>query len=279
MGHHWVPQKYLDGFATEADAKCIWQFDKRKGSFSPWPLAIKQVAQQKAFNDPATEADLNRIVEVPVLRILDSLRSGNPLVPEYRKPLSIYMATMLRRVPSKRSLAKSLFPHSRDRVVDEVIAGFREFAEANGGDETALQRAMNSAELARQKVADSDVTDIICDPWPTCEEVNAICSMSWQIIECSHGQAFITSDNPFFYFECYGLGTAKAEFTFPISSSLAIFGSPTRHESDRAISSFHVEEANRRIACAAERFIYCSSAFPWVKVLSEMRVESLSRIG
>ena len=57
MGHHYVPQEYLRGFAAPEQAGTIWMYDKQTDAFKRLP--IKAVAQEADFYDQDTEAELN----------------------------------------------------------------------------------------------------------------------------------------------------------------------------------------------------------------------------
>jgi hypothetical protein len=61
-------------------------------------------------------------------------------------------------------------------------------------------------------------------PWPGREMTELIYYMAWRFCTTRGPSFFITSDNPAFIFECYGLRNDEAELVFPISSDLALHG-------------------------------------------------------
>ena len=111
MGHHYVPQKYLRGFTDSSCPDALWQFDKKTLSYSVQPVSIAKIAQQRSFYDADTERLLNELVERPGNRVLDKLRSGDlSLEDEERAHLSVYIATMLKRVPHHRAKGEAMAP-------------------------------------------------------------------------------------------------------------------------------------------------------------------------
>ena len=71
----------------------------------------------------------------------------------------------------------------------------------------------------------SSIVNQIKDPRPSIEMVKAIVSMRWRVVRAKEPEFFITSDNPAFYHEAYGLGTEHSELRFPLSPGLALHGS------------------------------------------------------
>lgn len=281
MGHHWVPQKYLQGFGADGGTQSIWQFDKRSNQFSTTSLPISRVAQQRAYNDPNVEQQLANQIEAPVNPILDELRAGHPLIQSHRAPLAVYMATMLHRVPNKRKIAESLYPKALSNIVNNLTEHLQFVGNALGIDSSIIQRRIGEAETARTQLEGKPpqpAIDQINSPWPTQELVWLIYSMQWCVIEAAGSSTFITSDNPFFYFQCYGFAQRDSEFTFPISPYLAIFGSWRRQKFSRAYSNEYIKEANLRLASAATQFIYCHTNHDWVADIAHTTPEELSRI-
>src|SRR5208337_5037438 len=62
-------------------------------------------------------------------------------------------------------------------------------------------------------------------PNTTPQVIEAIRNMTWCFLMFSGPPAFLTSDNPVFFFESIGLGNPISELTFPISSSIALWAS------------------------------------------------------
>src|SRR5687767_3161923 len=108
MGHHYVPQKYLRGFAETRNLDAIWMYDKRLRQFTN--PGIKSVAQESGFYNNDVEQQLNELVEKPANTVLDKLRNQDRITETDRIHLGVYIATMLKRVPKRRTEAYSMIP-------------------------------------------------------------------------------------------------------------------------------------------------------------------------
>jgi len=283
MGHHYIPRKYLEAFATAECPTCVWQFDTKHLVFSNNPASIKKVAQQRAFYDPETERQLNELVERPANVIIDRLRGGGRLKPDDRRALAIYMATMMYRVPRKRHRAYDAIPEA----LADTIARFKEIVSAahenNAIDDGVAERRMLEADAIHARFlaeVPEEVVEQIQQPWPTAGLVQHISGMNWYLHGSTGPSYFVTSDNPMFTFDCYGVANPESEFTFPLAPDLALFG--TRHAVKRKkvldTSQALVKEANRRIISAAYRFVYTHVAADWIPVVASKQPPFLSRV-
>ena len=123
-----------------------------------------------------------------------------------------------------------------------------------------------STETAAMRLAETDaveakfasripdnVREQMRSPWPTESVIDLVYRMHWRFVCADGDEYFLITDNPAFFFECYGLGTENSELTFPVSSSLAIFGSWTPVINGNRVSrrTQFVKEANRRLISAA----------------------------
>jgi hypothetical protein len=100
MGKHYVPQKYLAGFATANNPSQVWMYDKQERKWAR--AAISRVAQERDYFDPETESQLAISVEAPVHKMLAKLRRLEAISAEEREALALYAAVMLMRVPRRR---------------------------------------------------------------------------------------------------------------------------------------------------------------------------------
>jgi hypothetical protein len=118
MGHHYVPQEYLRGFRNKPDEDTIWMYDKQIKNFNS--LRIKSVAQSAGFYTPVEERQLNELVESPANPVLRKMREGAQPIGEERLLTSVYIATMLFRVPAQRTESAKLLPKALEEVCQEV---------------------------------------------------------------------------------------------------------------------------------------------------------------
>jgi len=284
MGNHYVPQKYLRGFTDPSCPEALWQFDKKTLLYSEHPASIARIAQQRSFYDSETEQSLHELVERPGNGVLDKLRSGDlSLKDEERRHLSVYIATMLKRVPHHRAKAEV----TASDVLRKVTSEFREQIRAYE------HAGRLSAETAGKRLAETDaveakyalempdnVREQIRSPWPTQAMIDLVYGMSWRFVFADGDQYFLVTDNPAFFFECYGLGGENSELTFPVSCILAIFGSWTPVVNGNRIGrgTQFVKEANRRLISAAFRFIYPRGKVDWIRKVAMKDQPHLSRI-
>lgn len=284
MGHHYVPQEYLRGFTHPSCPKALWQFDKETQRFSAEPASIAKIAQQRSFYDDDTERMLNQLVEIPGNRVLHKLVSGDhDLTHEERLDLSVYIATMLTRVPHRRAKATEMAPQVLANVTSDLRDQTRVYADAgNISPETAAKRlaAIDAAEAKYSADMPANVRDQIRSPWPPGRMIHFVYRMRWRLVPAIGRQYFVTTDNPAFFFECCGLGTERSELTFPVSAKLAIFGSWTpltrNNRIDRPVEL--VKEANRRLISQAARFVYYRSKADWIATVAAKDKPRLSRI-
>jgi hypothetical protein len=284
VGNHYVPQKYLRGFTDPSCRDALWQFDKKTLLYSGQPLLIAKIAQQRSFYDADTERALHELVERPGNRVLDKLRSGDlSLEAEERAYLSVYIATMIRRIPHHRAKGEAIAPDVLRKVTSELREQIRAYARAGGlSAETAGKRLAetDAVEAKFELEMPDNVREQIRSPWPTVGMIDLVYGMSWHFVLADADQYFLVTDNPAFFFECYGLGTENSELTFPVSYSLAIFGSwrPVANGNRISRGTQLVKEANRRLISAAFRFIYSRSRVDWIRKVAMKGQPHLNRI-
>lgn len=280
MGHHYVPQKYLRGFAEIGNDEAIWMYDKKLRKFTN--PGIKSVAQEAGFYSEEVEQQLNELIEKPANRVLDKLRSKKNIDEIERIHLSTYIATMIKRVPKRRAKALSMAPDVIEKTIDEVRKQVQEWASTTQNKNLAERRLNEIKEIEeslRNKIPESIINQIRL-PWATQQMIDLIGAMTWHIVS-SKEDYFITSDNPAYFFEAYGTGTQKSELTFPISRDLALFtsrqGAPNSMVYLEARPKL-VREANKRLASGAERFVFSHRQEDWIAKISDNPKPYLSRV-
>src|SRR4051812_12008884 len=113
MGHHYLPQRLLRGFAHET--KFIWMLDKRGGQ-APRSLPISRVANEPGMYTDDLEGRLNNEIEQPFNAVLDHLGQQLVLRPHDIEPLCRYVVALHRRVPLGRERSRRAFPDVSERV-------------------------------------------------------------------------------------------------------------------------------------------------------------------
>lgn len=283
MGHHYAPQKYLEGFRDlkRHDRPMIWQFDKTTGKSSH--ASIKNVANEKGFYSDKDEALLAETIERPANVVLGKLRARADISSTERRALVYYIATMLTRVPRARDIRESIAPQAVKESCEEFRRLIREEGRAGMLTTDQVRAHLRDADEFEKRCAVSPpafVTDQIKNPWPTPRIVELVGNMAWRLVATKGPTLFVTSDDSGSFFHGMGLENPKSELIFPISSEVALHASWQEKpwKGVRSVKQIVVREFNRRIAVGASRFVYSSEPAPWLSKVIQNKVEQLSRI-
>jgi hypothetical protein len=275
MGRHYVPQAYLRNFQVPDQPGFVWLYDKQGGE--PHTASISKVAQSRDYYSPKTEEERARLVEAPANNAMGRLSRNEQLTTTERWNLAYYICTTLKRVPRRRRKAQEMYPEVLAATMAEVRTEFREMAQQVQTLDPAWEEhrltELDAIEYRFSSEPPQGVVDQMRDPWPTKEMVDAVYRMAWRVLESSGPQDFITSDNPVFMFDGWGLTQERSEISFPLSATRALHGcwqgSPCSLVYMRS-SQWLVRETNRRMASETERFAFCHKEEPWlVQVLSK----------
>lgn len=281
MGHHYIPQAYLRGFTEPGSDRFIWMYDKVTGRFSR--PTVRKLAQQKNFYSQEVESELNRIIETPAHRVLNMLRQGETIGDQDRAQLAIYIGTMMWRVPHIRAERLKRWPQAIKDVHAQTREQLEEMRHNLDVDQAAVARRLQEIETADKRCEEEvpqEVLDSFRLPWPSEKMVSVIYSMNWRFGTSDGPSYYLTSDNPAFFFESYGLGRPESKLSFPISSDLALFGTwqtsslPLMFKAPQNM----VKEVNRRVASIATRFLFYKERQEWVATLARKQTPYLSRI-
>jgi hypothetical protein len=282
MGSHYVPQKYLAGFEAPEKPGHIWMYDKKtRKTACP---AIDKVAQERRYYTPEQEIQLAKEIEAPAHRVLDKLRRLERVTLEDRAAMGLYIATMFTRIPKRRRQAFELYPEIRENTLAEVESTLDAWAKS-APDESSIADRFAELDTIRAKLREGPpetIEEQIKEPWASDEIIARSQRMTWRLIVAPPDHIFISSDNPAYFFDSYGIGRPESEVTFPLSSDLALVanwqGPPGATLLVPKPPRSFVKEINRRIASGAERFIFSSKPKPWIATLAHRSNPSLSRI-
>jgi hypothetical protein len=281
MGKHWVPRKYLAGFASSSEATHIWMYDKKNGSWHH--PAISKAVQDPDYFDPETESELATSVEAPAHRVLEKVRKRESISEDEREALAVYIGVMVMRVPRARRRASELVEPSLREVLEKIREQMRSEV-SSPEDESLFEDRLKTLERIGRTYADDPPPEVVAkirSPWPSDEMLGAVRDMAWRFVSTEGPSYFLTSDNPAYFFEGLGLGTPRAELTFPLSSELALLGSwQGQKRSTTSLVAKHalVKEVNRRVASGAERFVFYRGRERWVETITQRSNPYLSRI-
>lgn len=263
MGHHYLPQFYLHGFA---ERRRIWVHDHFNGR--TFPSQPKAVANEKGMYTEDLEQHLANEVEGPAQSALEAVRALRAVGLTERIALAKYIVCLWKRTPEGRTRALSHIPHVADSLRKEYDA-----AVASIGETSLELRAL--AEMNRGRI--DDVLNCYVEAPPpglwqsnlevdtSPEAVDSLLSMTWRFL---HTQSFeyLTCDNPVFFFPHEGIGSEYSELTLPLSSTVALWANRQPLRGPVFINALGgaVREINRRTAANATRFVFSRSNEPWI---------------
>lgn len=281
MGQHYVPRHYLRGFEVPDQPGMIWTYDKTAKTSRCLP--IKSVAQESGYYEEADETALANQIEGPALHSLVALRRQERVDDDGRIRLAIYVASLMTRVPRRRAKGLELLPEALQSTVSKYREILNQWADSPKVDTSLVAQWLTEIEMIERKFAvdpPPEVMNQIRSPWPSLRYVRVIDAMTWRIIG-SDSVNFVTSDNPAYFFEAYGIGTPEAEVCCPLAPDVALHMS--RQGEPRGLRfvrgrKYLVKEINRRVATGAERFVFGAEAAPWLKGVCDKAKPYLSRI-
>jgi hypothetical protein len=282
MGHHYVPQEYLRGFADPHSPGAIWMYDKLSRRFLH--ASIKSIVQEAGYYSKEAEKQLSELVEGPAHYALKKLRRGDSIGDTERTQMALYLGTMLMRVPRRRKKAFDMLPGVLEDTINKVSAQVVQWAHSEGADFQLVSRRFAELERARESLRREpplEVVEQIRAPWASERILALVSAMTWRIVSTGGVAFFITSDNPAYFFEAYGLGNPESELTFPLASDMALLaswqGAPRETIFLNAKPAL-VKEVNRRVASGAERFVFYHAREEWVAKIADKQRPYLSRI-
>ena len=282
MGHHYVQQSYLRCFRTPEDPDKIWMYDKSLKKFKLLP--IKSVAQSSGFYSEKDERALSEKIEGPAQNPLEQLRNGRQLEVQDRQVVAVYLESMIKRVPHTRKKMLEIAP----RVKNELLARIRDnpeslksFASQYNLTQQELLHTIKHWEQKFDSKPLSIQSNMIRRQWISPVVNYYIFSMTWRVLTADDSNRFLTSDNPVFFDKGYGLKNLNGEFSFPLSSDVALHGSWQGPQEGLIFVQGRprlVKEINRRVVFGAERFVFYHQNPRWVSVVAEKKKPRLNRI-
>src|SRR3972149_429372 len=258
MGDHYVPQYYLKGF-SERSGKSIWVYDKQEKR--KYSSQVKSVANETRFYSPAIEQYLANFVEGPANAVIEKIRTRCEVTDHDKEILAEYIAAFVKRVPEGKEHVRELAPSFAEKMSQEidqqliVVASVQpEKANLINRRKTEIQEILNRYSKEPQK----EVWLENIPPHRSPRVVAAIRGMIWRFLTFDAQPAFLTCDNPVFYFTSIGIGNPKSEITFPISSHVVLWATWRTDISMGYLTATKqaVKEINRRTANNATRYVF-----------------------
>jgi hypothetical protein len=266
MGDHYVPKYYLKGFSKD-EGKTIWVYDKQESR--KFSTQVKNVATETRFYTPRIEEYLANDIERQANKVLRKIRGRNKITVDDKKILSEYMVVMMKRVPQSQERIKNHMPSSVKKITQEYDDMFRMAASMQPEKAALLEKNRGKIQKYIEKYSKEQIKEIWLGNIPaemSPHIVKAISSLTWIFLTFDKHPAFLTSDNPIFYFTKIGIGNPKSEIIFPISSHVALWAnwrtdlSEGYYPADIKI----IKEFCRRTVSIATRYIFHSDDEAWI---------------
>jgi hypothetical protein len=279
MGDHYLRQYYLKGFVESLDSEFLYRYQKGRDGFLR--TSIKNVAHETKFYSKELESYLANEIEGPANSVLKKIREFQTIGALDKRLLGRYIVTMIKRVPQNKKEARVWLGNIIEPTLDELASTVRKIAEIEPDKKDIAQRRLAEIEqIRRQKKIKPDEIWYQTIPPETTPDVNwAVESMTWQFF-CTRDEAFITGDNPVFFFREIGLGNDSSELVFPISTRVVLMGSwiPGSKAGFHRATERHSREFNRRMASSTTRYAFFSQGTQWVSNLLSRKRSNLARL-
>jgi len=226
---------------------------------------------------------LTNEIEGPANEVLDKVRGRHLINDEDNNTFADYMAVMWKRVPRAKEDLRKMAPRLAAGIGEKLNADLENLI-ANRPEKTELiEKRKKEIDDILDRYSVDPPKDIWLENLPperTPRIVEAIKAMTWTFWVFDQYPAFLTCDNPFFYFTWLGVGKKDSEFSFPISSHILLWAT-WRADLPRDFikaSSQIVKEMNRRTVHNASRFIFHSRDENWIVPFIKQKSWKLNRI-
>ncbi len=280
MGDHYLPQYYLRGFVESEDSEVIFRYEKGQGDYLR--TGIKNVAHESKFYSDEVESYLANEIENRANPVLKKIRELRSVDAEEKRLLARYIVAMMKRVPHSKQEARRMLNDMIDPALDELASTFRQIAENEPDLKSAAEMRLLEIQQIREqkKIKPEVIWHRTIAPETTPQVSWAVEAMTWQFF-FTKSDAFITSDNPVFFFKEIGIGNDSSELVFPVSTKVVLLGSWMTNSK----AGFHrakeqqVREFNKRIASSLTRYAFYCQGIQWVSKLINRKKFTLARVA
>lgn len=282
--HHFVPAFYLKGFAESVDDRLVWVYSKDSNKiFCNKPENIALEKHYHTFERPDGTKDTNSIEdylchvwEGPTAKIIESIKAGNLPAGDDRRFFASFLGLSFTRSPNHRANVERIITHLT-KTVGQISAEnpehfaqtLRKFEHDTGEKltddpvdlrsfilEGEYNSSMRPERYLKMFVGHGIRIGLVIE------------KMHWIFVRSTDRFRFLTSDNPFFFYDPSvnnqsfykgsGLLKEKVEVSFPISQDLTLVAVWSEKMTEGYLQANHelVKVINRRSVLAADRFIY-----------------------
>ena len=281
MGDHYIPQYYLSGFAS-SENDMVWVYEK--GGSLKFQSQVKNIAHETNYYSPEVERYLANEIEDPANSVIKKIRDRKQLTQSEKEILAIYMVVMLKRVPQSKIRMKKTAPVIIQSLQQKWDKEISKLILENPSRTELLEKRRVEIKANFEKYSKNIPKDFwleLIPPERTPNIVKVIPEMTWLFLTCEKFPAFLTCDNPVFYFQGIGVGKPESEITFPISSNIVLWATwrSNIQEGYSPIKNQAIKEINRRTATNATRFIYHARDEDWIPRFINKQEHQLNLFG
>lgn len=265
MGHHYIPRRFLRGFA--GGSGLIWRFDKR--TLQSGQISIPSAANESGMYPQELEDRLNEEYEQPFNAVLDRLDAGGQIAPEDVEAIAHYVLTLYRRVPQGRNLSREKAPEHLEVLKREWDAKLdQQLLDAPGEAEHIAQLRQviyaQSAEILSG--VDGHLWHKSITPETLPRLTAALKLMNWGVFHVPEGHSLFAGDNPVLYPEMQGIADPESEIALPLRSDIALVGTwkGIRSRTRLELTKDSVKLINRYQVETADRWVFFKDFEPWM---------------
>ncbi len=280
MGYHYIPQYYLRGFCLDFGRE-IWVYDKQEAR--KFATQVKSIANIYGFYSPELEKYLSEDIEGPANRVLEKIRNRELLTPSDKITLSSYIAVMWKRVPKGKNRFKAQAPGITEDLREKLHRQLDEAVAKDPSKEDLAQRRKAEIDKILHRYSQEPPEDVWHQVIPaerTPGMIAAVATMTWRFFTFDEEPAFLTCDNPVFFFSHLGIGRAESELSFPVSIHVTLWA--TRRvdlaEGYFPATTAIVKEMNRRTASVTMRYVFHAKDEHWILPFLAKKRWRLNRI-
>jgi hypothetical protein len=256
----------------------IWTYRKAQ---RPFCSSLRNASVEKNFYSEEDERFLANQIEGPATIALDKIRRRESITPDEKKRVTAYLVNLMARVPYSKIRVAAIRP----KIVSRIFSEENIKINYTGGRELSAKETEELHDLRRQyeneeKMGVDELWSKMLPPHQFKKSLVALETMTWQFLTFDANPAFVTSDNPFFFFAHIGIGNTLSEVTLPISQNVALWATWNKEITPGfiPITKEIVVEINRRTVSKATRDIYSPVQAYWVTKLAERRRYRRNRI-
>ena len=282
--HHYIPQFYLKGFTDPRKENCVWVYDKEEEKLfpsTPLNIAVEKdyhtMINEKSEADTETIENLYGFIESDASKVIQKIHIGEMLDEEDRSIFSLFVSSMLVRVPNYRKNIEKIFA---DSTLDNLLSLAKNETAFTESYEEFLKKTGTSPDISlddlRKYTLDGEY-DIITNPQVSLAMSisqllhlpQVFLQMKWAFIRSESERMFLSSDNPLFFwdpthdpdsFSGVGLMNKNIEVSLPLSNEICAVGGWETPGDYNVIpgKTQLVNNLNRRTAGASLRFVFSS---------------------